>query len=258
MRVKQRFWTDEEIGFLLAHPDWSAPRIAEELGRTATSVRGARQQARKGLLGTSSRSPWTEDEDAVLVASGWHATAELLTRLLPGRTLHSIHHRRQTLGMKSNAGQRPFDVCGRPLVAKTCLGCDHLLAGSWFSFQKAQNGWASYCRSCNSKKARESKERGVGRWTKDNSRDARERLQRLTLPRAENHGQPYTEADIEVLKDTSLTDLQKALRLKRTYAATSVSRRRYGFSSKPDGLGDPERDRWLIDNPNIPALQEAS
>lgn len=247
-----RPWTDEEIGFLQDHEDWTAPRIGEALGRSSTAVRAARKSLRQGKLGASVRLPWADEEDALLIDEGRYATAEALADALPGRSVAAIHKRRRALGLETQMGLRPFDVGGRPLVAKTCLKCGRLLAGAWFSFQKKQNGWASYCRPCNSEKAHESKDRGKGRWTADMSRAAREKLQRITLPLAERRGEPYTDADLEVLADPSLTDLQKALRLKRTYGAISTSRHHYGFKSKPDGLGDPERDVWVIDNPNAP------
>lgn len=46
-----------------------------------------------------------------------------------------------------------------------------------------------------------------------------------------------------------MTALQKALILRRTYAATRTACRANGFKSHV-GLGDPERDQWIIDNPN--------
>jgi hypothetical protein len=79
----------------------------------------------------------------------------------------------------------------------------------------------------------------------------RKSLQEITRQQAERHGQPYTESDYEVLADKSLTDFQKALRLKRTYAGAVHARRAAGLKSKPEGLGDPERDVWVIDNPNV-------
>jgi hypothetical protein len=52
-----------------------------------------------------------------------------------------------------------------------------------------------------------------------------------------------------------MTILQKALTLRRTYTAVAVKCSREGVKSVV-GLGDPERDQWLIDNPNADRLDE--
>jgi len=52
-----------------------------------------------------------------------------------------------------------------------------------------------------------------------------------------------------------MTLLQKALTLHRTYGATANACSKGGHKSKV-GLGDPERDQWMIDNPNLDRLEE--
>jgi hypothetical protein len=75
------------------------------------------------------------------------------------------------------------------------------------------------------------------------------------MDRAENHCNPWTEDDYKTLADPDLTAFQKALVLKRTYTSVHSAVARMGFKSKV-GLGDPERDQWLIDNPNADRVDE--
>jgi len=86
-------------------------------------------------------------------------------------------------------------------------------------------------------------------------RESLQKLQALTIPGASQAGQPWIEADFAVLQDPDMTILQKARALHRTYNATSTACTRSGFKSLV-GLGDPERDQWLIDNPNSDRFDE--
>ena len=249
--MSARPWTDDEIGFLQDHEDWSAPRVAEALGRTASAVENARHSLKVGRLGGMERSPWTDEEDALLIDAPSWVTAKALAESLPGRTVHAINHRRKALGVRV-LGERPHDIAGRPLVAKSCVACGLLLSGSWFLSHKRAGyiAWSPRCRACCSKAASDARSRRDPDRNWD--RDREERLQRITAEGATRNGQPYTEADYQVLADFSLTDFQKAIQLKRTLRATGAARRGAGLKSKPDGLGDPERDVWVIDNPNLP------
>jgi hypothetical protein len=248
-------WTDHEIGFLQDHADWSGQRLADELGRTVRSIKGARHSLKNGTLGGQVKPRWTEDEDAVILDAHPSAPAKAVAKLLPGRSSNAVEVRRRDLGIGGQdvVRQRATDIAGRPLVAKTCTRCGLLLAGSWFRFNKATLKWASDCRACASKRVceanrterQERPDRGA-----DRSRRLLQRMQQVTRERAERHGEPYTEADYETLADTSLTDFQKALRLKRSYSGVKNARRAAGLKSMPQGLGDPERDIWVIDNPN--------
>lgn len=261
--MTRRPWTDDEIGFLQDHADWTGQQIADELGRTLRSVKGARHALKAGTLGALEKFPWTEAEDAVIADAGPAATARSIAALLPGRSQMAVQIRRRKLGTEvtqkgGGQGQRRH-IGGRPLVAKTCTACGLLLAGSWFRSFKKQGvlAWSSRCRKCISEQVCEAQRReraskpevGASR-----SRQLLEKYQRITREGATRHGEPYVEADYEVLADVTLTDLEKALRLKRTYSAVKNARRAAGLKSKPDGLGDPERDVWVIDNPNLEAL----
>lgn len=249
MTATGRPWTDDEIGFLQDCKGWPVAKVAEELGRSISSIENARHKLRHGWTGNQTPA-WTEDEDDVLISAPLSMSAEALAGQLPGRGVPAIRKRRSQLGIKVR-GHRPAEIGSRPLVAKSCLKCGRLLAGSWFVAIKSKGvtRWSPNCRSCASK--------GGVQWGKDNAEKRRratdryqDRLQSLSLQRATRVGEPYTEADYEVLADQSLTDFQKALRLGRSYKATKSARNAAGLKSKPEGLGDPERDIWVIDAPH--------
>lgn len=253
--MTRRPWTDEEIGFLQDHADWTARRLAEETGRSIRAIESTRTRLRRGWAGRLQNLPWSEDEDHALIEAGHWKTAEALAEDLVGRTPEAIAKRRLQLGLVTARGLRPSDIAARPLVAKTCLECGQLLAGTWFTFNKKTGIWSATCRHCHSAR---SSDRSRSNRDRSNrySRDSFARANRLTAERATRRGEPYAEADYKVLADPLLTDLQKALRLQRTLAGVTCARKRAGLKSKPDGLGDPERDVWVIDNPNL--LMEAS
>lgn len=81
------------------------------------------------------------------------------------------------------------------------------------------------------------------------SNESYRRLQALTLACASRHRQPWMESDFKVLANPDMTILQKALTLGRSYMAAQSACSANGFKSHV-GLGDPERDQWIIDNPN--------
>lgn len=248
-----RPWTDEEIGFLQDHPDWTGRQLADELGRSISAIENARHKLRRGWMGNQTPA-WTEEEDQVLIGAPPNVSAESLAELLPSRGVPAIRKRRLQLGIKV-LGNRPTEIGARPLVAKTCKTCGLLLAGSWFASVKAMGviRWHPDCKRCASAKASERANRDYAAQDK-----YAKRLQSVTVERAARAGEPYTEADYEILADQTLTDFQKALRLQRSWQATSSARRAAGFKSKPDGLGDPERDLWIIRNPNLCAEGIAS
>lgn len=257
-------WTDDEIGFLQDHPDWSAARLAAELGRSSNAIYNARGKLKAGKLGGNERVPWSTDEDSALIEAGPWITSKQLAAVLPGRTDVAVSDRRRKLGLEvlaSGANLLPYSTAGRPLVAKTCTKCGFLLAGSWFRLTngRGKREWASACRKCNAERCEKNREKNpeYRERAKANTRKANkawtERAQQVTRQHATKNGEPYTELDHKVLADPDLTNLQKALRLGRTYSAVNTMCHNAGHTSRRDGLGDPEHDVWVIDNPNAQA-----
>lgn len=252
-----RRYTDEELGHVLNTLDRPAREVAEALGRPGYAIDKMRRLVRSGWA--REREPWTDDEIEVIQNPG--LTVRQMAERLPGRTEGAITTRRHVLQV--NAGNflgsdlNPAEVRGRTLLAKTCLRCGLLLPADWFgSAHRRGSGrkvWRPYCRKCASASATDSKKaRGDGGAS---SRAYEAKAQAITIPLAEKRGSEYTEEDHKVLSDPSLTRLAKALILKRTYRAASSQCSLHGYKSN-FRLGSPEKDRWIIDNPNADRIEE--
>lgn len=247
-------WSDAELGFLADRPDWSARRVADALGRTIEAVRLKRQKLRNGW--SAKTDHWTPEEDDIVLATP-HLTKEQVAARLIGRTPKAVEGRRAKLVRDRAAvfvgGRKsPFDVAGRPLIAKTCSTCGLLLTADWFWFNTKTRQWSTYCARCRARQGVGGKQRYHGDRVEQNKRSARaskDVKQALTLPSATRSGQPWLEADHVVLADPDLSIVEKALRLQRSYLAVAHAVSRHGYPSHK-GLGDPDRDQWIIDNPN--------
>lgn len=263
VRSRRRPWTDEEYGFVL-HSRLTAKEIAAELGRTQGSVQQARWALRKGWTPQKEAGqPWTTSEDALIISNP-NLSADGASRLLPGRTPSAISGRRQVLrGLRGdvpefNRNTSPFKPGARPLLAKTCPACGLLLQEKWFE----HDGRKRSCRVRECKRCRMEARNAKGYTRRDSESrqngwaDVHKRWQEITRERAERNGQPWLESDMEVLADPDMTLFQKALALRRTYAATQQAAHKFEFPSKTPALGDPERDQWLIANPNIDRIDE--
>lgn len=243
-----RFFTDEELGFIEENSDWSHQRIADELGRTRDSIAHIRMKLRRGWTRIGGE-PWTLAEDEVLIEAGPWVTVPQLTERLPGRTRTAIVQRRVALGLDTIHGGRknPNHVGARPLIAKSCTTCGRLLHGSWFHFRPNRQLWEQSCKKCGSE-GRADLHRSADRANSTSEWNAR--VQALTLSRATNHKQPWTDKDHETLADPDLTTVAKALALGRSYAAVKDMCQANGYRSSRF-LGEPT-DLWRIFNPNQP------
>lgn len=262
MSNQQRPWTDEEYGFVIDKLDWPVAQVAYALGRSGSSVQNVRSKLRNGWSPKQEANRKWEQQDDDFILSHPQMSAPRISREL-GRTVEAINQRRMLLrrtreGVPTFFGNfSPFIPGARPLLAQTCPACGYLLQEKWFQADKAGR-----CRTCKRCRATDRQSRGViskrapktGRH-KDAQRARYEHWQRVTIDRAENRGQPWTDADLKVLENPDMTIFQKAILLKRTWAGVQVAAAKNGFHHKR-GLGDPERDQWLIANPNIDRIED--
>lgn len=243
--MNRKPWTDEEDGMILDNIDRPAGIIAAELGRTVRAIYQRRNALKSGRLDRTSLSApkWTAAEDRFMLANPHMALIDIANHL--GRSVEATKSRRSKVRKTANPGMGrnfdPFRVGGRPLLARTCGACGLLLHAKWFA---AKNGSRLYkCSRCQPKYSKVSSNlTGIQRF-------AAEKMQALSLPLATKHGQPWTESEFDILRNPDLTIFEKALACRRTYWATSGACHVNEFKSKR-GLGDPERDQWIIDNPN--------
>lgn len=249
-------WSDEELGYLTDHIDEPAKVLAEVLGRSPASIMGQKHFIRKGHVRTAS-SPWSPDEDEV-IRDHPKMTAKQLEKLLPGRTASAIGQHRWHIGarpeFKHHTEVDPYSVGCRTLVAKSCSKCGEIRPGSRFSWIKTERLWASVCKNCNSEAVYRRHQNGRPKLTKgalkrknQTSKAWMIAAQKYTSERATNNRKEWTEKDYKVLVDHSLPIVVKAIKLGRSYAATSGALNKIGYR-RPRGAGD-EFDRWIIDNP---------
>ena len=236
-------WTDDEIGRLLDLSNEPSRMAAEALGRSVRAVRHKRRQLLSGWA--PQRSPWSASEDEFL-RSVPHFTSEQIAAHL-GRTTNAVQIRRAQLAPVGRGRHRtsPFAVEARTLLAKTCPKCGLLLDSSWFGRARHGTTWRTWCVRCRQDPQKAAI--NAKRWEAKGQRDSRsaERLQAISLPTATRNRQPYLEADHTVLKRASLTPLEKAITLKRTYKATVRQLSVNGYASKT-GRGDPADVQWII------------
>jgi len=251
--MTRRGWTDWEYGVVAENADMTLAELADELGRSIAGVKHARWKLRNGWTrAQETTEAWTSAEDAVLLANKF-ATAPEAANLV-GRSTEAVRKRRRALKDMGHelphwtGNASPFRPGARPILAQTCPDCGLLLQAKWFTI--VSGAWRKRCTRCHSNRS-EPARRGLRNKSDQarRSKESAEKYQALTLPNAKNNGNPYTEADIKTLSDPDLTLFQKALILKRSYMAVAGAAHRYGYPSAV-GLGDPERDQWMIDNPN--------
>lgn len=236
-----RPWTDEELGLVESSP-LAAPQLALEIGRSPGSVRQMRLRLKGGNPPDTSRG-FSED-DLDLLRSTPHLTVQQIADLL-GRSYDVTKHRRQQMAREEGidfggqgANKSPHRIGKRRLLARTCFNCGLLLDGSWF--WRNSNGWHTACARC-FKQSPQPADRDRG--------DGGKRLQAMSLPHAHRHRQEWVSSDHEILADETLSVIEKALRLERTYFATHSAVTRNGYRSRV-GKGDPMKGVWVIDNPN--------
>lgn len=191
---------------------------------------------------------WTAEEDQLVLSTSHLTTAQVAERL--DRTRSAVISRRAMLAKKHGLSFRvnndPFKPGRRRLLAKTCLSCGLLLEASRFGIDKGKT-WRSRCVHCRAFEiGAKHPDRPRG---EDSAATANARLQALSLPHAKRHREPWLEADHEVLADPDLTVIEKAIRLERTYMATSSACSKNGYHSRVF-QGDPVKGQWVIRLPS--------
>lgn len=248
-------WTDEEIGILSDNIDRTAAELHELIPtHSISSIYSKRQAIKHGWR--PAYAPWTANEDQIL-RDGRMATALQLAENLPGRTIAAIRKRRDNLQLPLMAHPSEVDpthIAQRPLIAKTCPKCGNLRPSGLFSYSSKQRRWTAECKHCVNNRTSANRSRRP-EYHAERSRRYVEQCQAITLPRATRSGQELTDKDHQVLADPSLTGLAKAILLNRTYHSVTTQAIRNGYRTHR-AIGDPERDIWIIDNPNAERAEE--
>lgn len=241
-----RAWTDDEYALLAEYESAPTAELARMLDRTPNTVRGKRRELRLGIVRWAD-GIWSDDEDAI-VRETPHLTAVQLAALL-GRGVKSVEHRRSYLGIGAYINKDPNRVGARALIARTCPGCGLFLNARWFLLEGTKRkrqgeNWSVYCRKC--------KHTRTPRIARQASDQARARIranyharQKVSSDVATRHRSEYAEQDHAVLSNPDYTNLEKAVRIQRTYAAVVGAVKKFDYRSRR-GLGSIDRDQWLI------------
>ncbi len=135
------------------------------------------------------------------------------------------------------------EVGTRLLLAKTCVKCDLLLGGDCFSLRPA--GYHSYCRHCACKESR-----AITKSQEAIGNDYATRIQAASKSWAIYKYGNWSEDELEVLRDKSLTVLEKSYKLRRTYYAVQGTIQRRGWTSSPNRLPPQKDGVWIIQFPD--------
>lgn len=240
--------TDREMG-LIADTSLPAHEVAKEVGLHATTISEHRRAMGLGVLRVSD---WTDYEIDFLIENLSKMKTEKIAGYL-NREVRAVYGeiarlRANGIGAKRTSKRLdPWIISGRPLIAKSCPDCGHFLPADWFAQNPTKSGKKRYTHNCrNCRYARKNKiNASKDGWT-DMQREYKAKVQAYTLERAENNGKEWTSVDVEVLADPNKTVLEKALELKRTYAATENAQQRHGFSAKQRPRGNPHDSAWRL------------
>lgn len=246
------FWTGEEIDFLMRNPNLPTREASEVLGRGMRVIQAKRRHIKCGDV--TPVNLWTPSEDDFVLTHP-EMTARVVSEHL-GRAETAVVARRRILATRHGVSfhhrnKNPNHPGDRRLLAKTCHDCGLLLSVDWFALKyggrgRHGKGWRSSCTRCRSV----GRPRGREPWEGADSTGHGERLQTASLPHANNHRSPWTEADHVVLSDPDQSVIAKAVELGRTYYATQSMCSENGYRSLL-GKGDPVKGQWVIHNPNL-------
>lgn len=191
------------------------------------------------------RRPWTEADIAALVELQDTCSGPQLAEYL-GRSYGTVHTKIHRL--KKDGGLDREDKRGRKfvpfimpansiLVARTCTDCGKIRDARYF--QRRGGGQPVHggaCRVCIREEERRTNRALLARNIK----------QKITVDRATRSGYEYTQSEIEVVSDSTKSNLEVALELKRTYSGVSNMRGKLGIHTSPARVGD---SHWMIHFP---------
>jgi hypothetical protein len=134
--------------------------------------------------------------------------------------------------------KRAMSRGNRTLLAKTCNNCGLFLGAEWF--YKTSKGYATRCARCvTDDVVRRQKELG-------RSPSHHRTNQVASLATAEATGSEWTDEEHQILADATLSVVEKALKLRRTYYATQTAIHRFGYAVPhvlPENMSDHQ---WVI------------
>jgi len=246
----RRPWTDEEFGFIQSPPNgWTHEDIADFLGRTVACVKKYRLKLKRGWQ--REREAYTAEECAYIADTMDRWAADVAADL--GRTKSSVTQQRMRLQRVGIAGAstapanrpRAHEVGSRTLLAKTCPKCGLLWGGG--EFKPMPRGYHPLCARCLGS-VRRSREVGKPRQHYIAAMEAATRsLATKSVPYRSRNGEPWTERDVALLADQTLSMPEVAARLGRTWQATQSALNRYGVERPRERATQLPTGEWRIE-----------
>jgi hypothetical protein len=225
---------------LFQNADLTDDEIAATTGRSIGSVKRMRGRIEAGWV--PKMAPPLNRVEMDFIAANPAMTAQAVADAL-GATYAAVTYARRRLAREQGAdfGTGPYDkdptaMGDRMVLAKTCLSCGLLLGGRHFAKAGKGRGLQAHCTEC----------RALSRPASDHDRLERRVEAMASDPLIPDYASrryyDYTETDLQVLGDESLTVAEQAARLGRTYGATAQARKDYqvavarGERPEPGGL----------------------
>lgn len=249
--TSKRRWLPDELA-LVSDLSVDDADVALELGRSIGSVKTIRLRMANGWKPKKPFIPLTE-EQIEYIATHPEATAKRVAERL-GVPYALVTKERRILSRERDIsfGTGPYDksphvVGPRFLLGRTCPRCGVLRGGGDFNRDgRRVSGICKFCRATtrepDDKRAREVAVMDLA--------------SRVGVPYRAHHNEEYTLHDMDVLADPTLSVVEKAARLGRTYAAIGMAVQTHGFSSRIEPRGEP-CGLWIIDsNTELAAISE--
>jgi hypothetical protein len=208
-----------------------------------------------GKLAGIKQQSWTDADDAALVELQATCTLPQVAAYL-GRTTSATQKRWAQL-LASGTAERvqrfpqwanPFAMpAGSILIAKSCSECGKVRDARYFP-RRANGGrnYDTYCSICSNRRRR----------IRRPDVTCQELLQEVTFPQAVNEGKRYESADMEVIEDMTLSEVEVALSIGRSYYAIRTKRSSMGLLPPRPRKDMPDSEWRLILDGNLLAAAE--
>lgn len=188
---------------------------------------------------------WSEADDAAIMELYSTCTIKQMAKYTgrtPGAVVGRMHRLRRDGLINTKAPGRIMNAFSIPsksiLLAKTCPRCGDLLSTEHYR-RKRNGAYMAWCIKCVNK-------HGEKRDRKNTGRQFWDIAQKVSKQTAANHGNEWTNHELDIVDDDKKSNLELAITLGRTYSSICSIRTKRGIKrNNLDNFGP-----WLIHFPN--------
>lgn len=210
--------------------DGELPHTVETCGKTAKRTYKIRATDLMAWAdGPTAPRPvrkWAADDDAAVVEMYYgNACTYAQIGAFIGRSAGSVQHRLTKLGVMDRSSRRtsnriPFHIpITGIIIARTCVRCGDMRDADHYPTTRGRK--SAWCRRCHNADRR-------AKFRSEPYYAARTAVQTVTKRNAINDGKKYGEAEMRVIADTTRSDLDVALTLRRSLYAIHNKRQSTG------------------------------